>query len=44
MDLPGFTRASRHWFRRPVLELAPLLLGCALARTTGDGTLAVRIT
>ena len=44
MDLPGFTRASRDWFRRPVLELAPLLLGCALARTTGDGTVAVRIT
>ena len=44
MDLPGFTRASRDWFRRPVLNLAPLLLGCALARTTGDGTVAVRIT
>ena len=44
MDLPGFTRASRDWFRRPVLELAPLLLGCALARTSGDGTVAVRIT
>ena len=44
MDLPGFTRASRDWFRRPVLDLAPLLLGCALARTTGDGTVAVRIT
>ena len=44
MDLPGFfTRASRDWFRRPVLELAPLLLGCALARTSGDGTVAVRL-
>ena len=44
MDLPGFTRASRDWFRRPVLDLAPLLLGCALVRRTSDGTVAVRIT
>ena len=44
MDLPGYARASRNWFRRPVLDLAPLLLGCALARTTGEGTVAIRIT
>lgn len=44
MDLSGFARASRDWFRRPVLDLAPLLLGCTLVRRTSDGTVAVRIT
>jgi DNA-3-methyladenine glycosylase len=35
---------DRAWFGRPALEVAPDLLGAVLARTTADGTVAVRLT
>ncbi|TWD73188.1 DNA-3-methyladenine glycosylase [Kribbella amoyensis] len=35
---------GRELLAGPVLEVAPLLLGAVLVRTTGDGTVAVRLT
>lgn len=40
----GLTRASRAFFSRPVLELAPLMLGAVLLRETADGAVGVRVT
>lgn len=34
----------RTWLARPVLEVAPALLGMVLRRTTDEGTVAVRLT
>jgi DNA-3-methyladenine glycosylase len=34
---------ERDWLNRPVLELAPLLLGALLTHTTPDGAVTVRI-
>ena len=41
---PGFAPASREFFQRDALELAPDLLGCYLAHTTDDGTVGLIIT
>ncbi|NGN68050.1 DNA-3-methyladenine glycosylase [Streptomyces sp. A7024] len=38
------TPLSREFFQRPVLEVAPDLLGRTLLRTTDEGTLEVRLT
>lgn len=43
-DVDGLTRAPRAFFARPVLELAPLVLGAVLRRETPDGAVAVRLT
>jgi len=40
----GLTRASRDFFERPVLALAPLVLGAVLRREGPDGVVAVRLT
>jgi DNA-3-methyladenine glycosylase len=37
-------RLPRSFFARPVLQVAPALLGCVVARTDDDGTVAVRLT
>ena len=41
---PDRTSLPRDFFDRPVLEVAPDLLGRILLRTTADGPIAVRIT
>lgn len=41
---PGFAPASREFFTRDALELAPDLLGCYLEHTTDDGTVGLIIT
>jgi len=38
-----FHSPSRDWFDRPVLQVAPLLLGALLTHTTPDGVTTVRI-
>jgi len=43
-DFGGLRPASRSFFARDVLEVAPELLGCVLQRTDGEGTVAIRIT
>ena len=43
-DFDGLSPASRRFFARDVLEVAPALLGCVLQRTDGEGTVSVRIT
>lgn len=40
----GHVRASRAFFERTVLELAPLVLGAVLLRETPDGVVGVRLT
>jgi len=42
--LPGFHDATRGFFARDPLSVAPALLGCILRRTDADGTVAIRIT
>lgn len=42
--MDGLTRAPRTFFERPVLELAPLVLGAVLRREGADGAVAVRLT
>ncbi|MEU5539934.1 DNA-3-methyladenine glycosylase [Streptomyces sp. NPDC020362] len=41
---PDRTPLRREFFDRPVLEVAPDLLGRILVRTTPDGSIAVRLT
>lgn len=41
---PDRTSLPRDFFDRPVLEVAPDLLGRILPRTTADGPIAVRTT
>ncbi|PKW06908.1 DNA-3-methyladenine glycosylase [Streptomyces sp. 1222.5] len=41
---PDRTPLPREFFDRPVLEIAPDLLGRILVRTTPDGTIALRLT
>ena len=43
-DLSGFHPASRKFFARDSLVVAPELLGTVLARTDADGTVAIRLT
>lgn len=43
-DFGGLRPASRSFFARDVLEVAPAILGCVLQRTDGEGTIAIRIT
>jgi DNA-3-methyladenine glycosylase len=43
-DIEEMRRAERDFFARDVLEVAPALLGCVLQRTTGEETVAIRIT
>ena len=43
-DLSGFHPASREFFARDSLVVAPELLGTVLARTDADGTVAIRLT
>jgi DNA-3-methyladenine glycosylase len=43
-DLEGLRPASRSFFFRDVLEVAPSLLGCVLQRTDEEGTVSLRIT
>ena len=42
-DFDGLRPASRGFFARDVLEVAPELLGCVLQRTDPEGTIAIRI-
>lgn len=42
--MDGFTRAPRPFFERPVLALAPLVLGAVLLRESPDGTVGIRLT
>lgn len=41
---PDRTPLSREFFDRPVLDVAPDLLGRILVRTTPDGPIALRLT
>ena len=41
---PDRTPLPREFFDRPVLDVAPDLLGRTLVRTTPDGPIAVRLT
>ncbi|MEO3783602.1 DNA-3-methyladenine glycosylase [Actinocorallia sp. B10E7] len=43
-DGAGRTPLDRSFFDRPVLEVAPDLLGRVLSRTTPEGTVSVRLT
>jgi DNA-3-methyladenine glycosylase len=43
-EFEGLHPASRGFFARDVLDVAPALLGCVLQRTDDEGTVAVRIT
>jgi DNA-3-methyladenine glycosylase len=43
-DLEGYAPATREFFARDSLEVGPELLGTVLARTTADGTVAIRLT
>ena len=42
--LSGFHPASRSFFARDVLDVAPEILGCMLQRTDADGVVTIRIT
>ncbi|MGP3981575.1 DNA-3-methyladenine glycosylase [Streptomyces sp. KR80] len=42
--MPNRTPLTRDFFDRPVLEVAPDLLGCTLVRRTPDGPIALRLT
>lgn len=44
IDSPDRTPLAREFFDRPVLEVAPDLLGRALVRSTPDGPIALRLT
>ncbi|WP_406265723.1 DNA-3-methyladenine glycosylase [Streptomyces sp. NBC_00191] len=44
IESPDRTPLPREFFDRPVLEVAPELLGCTLARLTDDGPIEVRLT
>ncbi|MGW1495895.1 DNA-3-methyladenine glycosylase [Streptomyces sp. NPDC002402] len=44
IESPDRTPLPREFFDRPVLEVAPELLGCTLARLTDDGAIEVRLT
>ncbi|MFF7201249.1 MULTISPECIES: DNA-3-methyladenine glycosylase [unclassified Streptomyces] len=44
IESPDRTPLSREFFDRPVLEVAPELLGCTLARHHDDGSIELRIT
>lgn len=43
-EAPGEAPLTREFFDRPVLEVAPDLLGRVLRRTTSEGTIEVRLT
>jgi len=42
--LSGLNPASRRFFARDVLEVAPAILGCVLQRTDREGTICLRTT
>ncbi|MGW8673294.1 DNA-3-methyladenine glycosylase [Streptomyces niveus] len=44
IERPDGTPLPRHFFDRPVLEVAPDLLGRTLVRRTADGTIELRLT
>ncbi|MCX4822130.1 DNA-3-methyladenine glycosylase [Streptomyces sp. NBC_01142] len=44
IESPDRTPLPRDFFDRPVLEVAPELLGCTLARLTDDGPIELRLT
>lgn len=44
IDSPDRTPLTREFFDRPVLEVAPDLLGRTLVRSTPDGPIALRLT
>jgi DNA-3-methyladenine glycosylase len=44
IESPDRTPLPREFFDRPVLEVAPELLGCTLARLTDDGPIELRLT
>lgn len=44
IESPDRTPLPREFFDRPVLEVAPELLGCTLVRLTDDGPIEVRLT
>nr|WP_240799461.1 DNA-3-methyladenine glycosylase [Streptomyces sp. A0958] len=44
IDSPDRTPLTRDFFDRPVLEVAPDLLGRTLVRSTPDGPIALRLT
>ncbi len=44
IESPDRTPLPREFFDRPVLEVAPELLGCTLARHSADGAIELRIT
>ncbi|MFI1399608.1 DNA-3-methyladenine glycosylase [Streptomyces sp. NPDC020681] len=44
IESPDRTPLPREFFDRPVLEVAPELLGCTLARLTEDGPIELRLT
>ncbi|MEU6983340.1 DNA-3-methyladenine glycosylase [Streptomyces sp. NPDC046324] len=43
-ESPDRTPLPRDFFDRPVLEVAPDLLGCTLVRTSDEGTIELRLT
>jgi DNA-3-methyladenine glycosylase len=44
LPLPAMTPFARHWYQRPVLEVAPELLGAFVTTRSRDGIVTVRIT
>ena len=44
LTIPGFHDATRAFFARDPLLVAPQLLGCVLERSTAEGTVAIQIT
>ncbi len=44
VELAGFRRAKREFFDRPVLEVAPLLLGSVLVQELPTGPVGIRLT
>jgi len=44
LTIPGFHDATRAFFARDPLAVAPQLLGCVLERSTAEGTVAIQIT